>query len=251
MKKALIGLLGAGLVVGLIAVLLVIAAAPSIVRQFKKSMLPKDMPELHPCVVNLQFGGTSTSLAGAIVTLHPEDETFEEWGTFSGTTDAKGKVVIKTEHNRKKYPGVFAGKYKVTVVKAVLPGISTDNPMNSHVEKRYAVKATTPLEINVPETGTHELFVHKANFSNPDDLPENIRTQVEEIERETHRPCSLTFHYREKPVPGLFLKLEPLQGGSQRDEEPLDRFSRVQREYIAFTNDEGVGKFVTDRKSVV
>ena len=113
---------------------------------------PAGMPELHP--VALTFTQDGTPLAGATVRLVPQD-TSNTWYS-GGHTDERGIAVIQTD---RKYPGVPAGTYKVTVSKLEMPApASADlSPLDAPpggstydlVPSEYAHPDKTPLQLTV------------------------------------------------------------------------------------------------------
>ena len=229
MLKTLIGFISVLLLVVLIGI-----SSPYIIRQVQKSMRPQGMPELHPCTICLNG---LEALEGVVVTLHPEDETSNDWGILSGQTNSDNKVVIKTDYKGKKYPGVFPGKYRVTVTKTITSDVNEDNPLNSYIEKRYAFKSTTPLEITVPAPGknTYELFVTLSRLETPSRTDETTRAELEKMVNEEFRSCRMTFLHEGNPVPGLLVKLQ-----STKNLTGNTRGNIYRKEFIGYTNDEGV-----------
>jgi len=229
MLKTLIGFISVLFIVVLIGI-----SSPYIIRQVQKSMRPQGMPELHPCTICLN--GLET-LEGVVVTLYPEDETSNDWGTLSGQTKSDNKVVIKTDYKGKKYSGVFPGKYRVTVTKTITSDIDEYNPLNSYIEKRYAFKSTTPLEITVPSENPYELSITLSRFETPSKADETTQAELEKMVNEEFRSCRMIFLHEENPVPGLLVKLQ-----STKNLTGNTRGNIYRKEFIGYTNDEGVTK---------
>jgi len=131
--------------------------------------LPPGMPPPVPCeIIVIQ---EDKPLEGAVVRLHPVDDSNSSW-TAMGRTDASGKAVIYTLDQ---YKGAVPGKYKVIVSKTETedPGPPVPSaeaqgrgrPLGSFylVEEQYGTASTTTLEIEVAKgTPTHTVDVGKA-----------------------------------------------------------------------------------------
>lgn len=120
------------------------------------------MPELHP--VTLAILQADKPLAEASVRLIPEDSA-SPWYS-GGTTDNRGIAIVQTG---RKYQGVPAGSYKVTVSKIEMPTPASsemsplDGPRGSEqpaydlVAAEYTNPNQTPLQITVAAgDNTHE-----------------------------------------------------------------------------------------------
>ena len=135
---------------------------------------PPGLPPLHP--VTLTFLLEDQPLDNALVILYPENEAFANW-TVGSYTDTSGKAIIVT-HGQ--FRGAPAGKFKVCVSKNALPdprkrengkvvfdlGSETKMPASiNHVDPKFGKRETTPLEIEIPATGSKAtnltLQVHK------------------------------------------------------------------------------------------
>lgn len=119
---------------------------------------PAGMPELHPVTLTLTQAGTP--LADATVRLVPQDAS-NTWYS-GGHTDERGVAVIQTD---RKYAGVPAGSYKVTVSKLEMPAPAAadlsplDAPPGGStydlVPSEYGHPDKTPLQITVA-TGSNQ-----------------------------------------------------------------------------------------------
>lgn len=126
--------------------------------------LPDDLPKLHPLTVTVVQEGQA--LPDANIALYPADHSFSRWGQ-TDMTDASGTVKFKTNN---RYPGVPAGRYKVTVRKIMRdpnPYVrhASDHPDSPGLRQFYQAEKTlktyalvdpvfenfdtTPLEIEV------------------------------------------------------------------------------------------------------
>ncbi len=83
---------------------------------------PEGMPDLYPATITVTQDGSP--LAGAAVTLFPQDAALTRWPT-GGTTDNSGVVTL---HTYSTYPGAPAGTFKVTVSKTNTEG----DPVPTH-----------------------------------------------------------------------------------------------------------------------
>ena len=132
---------------------------------------PADLPPLYKTTITITQEGAP--LAGALVALYSEDQTFK-WGV-AGITDAAGKAEIKT-HGQ--FSGVPLGSYKVVVTKSEPDG-GSDVPMTrpdnaegakiqvqraktirlyNLLEKQYMNVATTPLTITIEKRRNNKVF---------------------------------------------------------------------------------------------
>jgi len=87
---------------------------------------PDEMPPIVPCVVAVCFGGQA--IEDVAVLFQPKN-TADQWSA-GGTTDAKGKAVMKTGGY---YSGVVPGEYAVSFRK--VDNVELDRhgmPMRSH-----------------------------------------------------------------------------------------------------------------------
>lgn len=114
--------------------------------------VPKDMPKLYSCTLEITQG--NQPLEGATVALYHQDSSLQKW-TAGGLTDKSGKVVLKTQG---RYDGVVDGNFKVTVIKTeVEPGVllnaETEEAIPGKtwnlVEPRFGNVASTPLTLSV------------------------------------------------------------------------------------------------------
>jgi hypothetical protein len=112
---------------------------------------PKDLPLLVPCTLTITQDGKP--LAEATVILEPADEATGQGYMGAGTTNAGGVSKITTSG----FPGVRAGKFKVTVIKGESP---SSEEMWSFVEAQYTSGATTPhvLEVTGKEKHVMQTF---------------------------------------------------------------------------------------------
>ena len=116
---------------------------------------PKDLPELVPCRLTLMMDGKPLDNALLLFYRTDKAEMEKEW-VSSAVTDANGMGQPKVIG---KFPGLVAGAYKVTVRKVWMeprndlpPDIQDSLPDALEVDlvdKKYADKNTTPLEIVV------------------------------------------------------------------------------------------------------
>lgn len=136
---------------------------------------PDGMPELYP--VKLTFTQEGKPLVGASVLLVPESEELRRWGC-GGLTDASGVIHLRTYG---KYDGIAVGKYKITVSliysdaeeelkkhasdSPEYRALSTKNPPNQYIPKKYVDKKTTPFEIEVVAGKNAKTF----------DIPEKVK----------------------------------------------------------------------------
>ena len=132
---------------------------------------PQGMPKLYPCAINITQ--EDEPLAGAIVKLYPQGDTFH-W-TVTGKTDETGTAVIYTDGY---FKGAPAGEYKITVDKCetVSPPLPVVLPTNTValeklynwqeaetknyclVEPVYGKTDSTPLSISVDKKKTEASF---------------------------------------------------------------------------------------------
>lgn len=138
---------------------------------------PKDLPKLYP--ITLQFTQGGAPCASASVSLISLDG--GKW-VIGGSTDASGNLQPKT-HGQ--YPGVPAGKYRITVRKTEQEEPKSNSagsdPMASMmtpvvdsynlIDTQYASRKDSPLEI---EVGTGK------NTYEPFDLGEPIRVRMKQ-----------------------------------------------------------------------
>jgi hypothetical protein len=104
--------------------------------------LPKGMPPLYPCT--LTFTQEGAPLADASIALIPVDAVLP-W-TFAGQTNAAGQVTL---YAHGQYPGVPAGKWKVTVTKLQTAEKNGLAWSVSLVELSYNTPAATPLDMEI------------------------------------------------------------------------------------------------------
>ena len=122
---------------------------------------PAGMPELHPVTLTLTQAGAP--LAGATVRLVPQDAS-NTWYS-GGHSDERGVAVIQTD---RKYAGVPAGTYQVTVSKLEMPApASADlSPLDAPpagstydlVPSEYGHPDKTPLQITVAAGENQQAF---------------------------------------------------------------------------------------------
>lgn len=108
---------------------------------------PAGLPELYPTTITITQGGAN--LAGATVTLFPEDTALSRW-PVGGLTDENGKASLVTYG---KYQGAPAGKFKVMVNKTVSEGDPIPEAPAQHAspEERAAYDRAI-------KTGSFEVF---------------------------------------------------------------------------------------------
>jgi hypothetical protein len=105
------------------------------------------MPALHPCSVEVTFGGQI--IEGVVASLTPEDGS--KWGA-SGSTDKTGTAVMSTSYG---FKGVPIGKYTVAFVRIIQNPDFNDNdpksmPFCSLIPAKYGEgKSKETLEITV------------------------------------------------------------------------------------------------------
>ena len=115
---------------------------------------PGDLPQLFPCVISVMQGGKP--LAEALVEFHAESEQKYRPSAFA---DVEGNAVMRTYG----FPGVPAGKYKITISKTIEDDFvyrtgDTDEQIivssNTYktVEDLYSSVETTPHEIEITST---------------------------------------------------------------------------------------------------
>lgn len=108
---------------------------------------PEGLPELYPATITVTQDGSP--LAGAAVTLLPQDAALARWPA-GGTTDSSGVVTL---HTYSTYPGAPAGTFKVTVSKTTTEG----EPRPTHPGAD-----ATPAELSAYDramkTGNFEVF---------------------------------------------------------------------------------------------
>lgn len=115
---------------------------------------PDGMPNLQPLALTVTQQGAP--LEGASVQLIATDPANSRWAS-GGTTDAEGKVVLKTLGQ---YEGVVPGTYKVTFYKMATEGNAAapavDSPSSGGsteaflvIDPKYQTETTTPVEIAV------------------------------------------------------------------------------------------------------
>lgn len=125
--------------------------------------LPEGIPKLTPAVLTITQDGAP--LEGAVVSLIPMDPGNSRWNA-GGVTGKDGKAKIRTHAQ---YDGVAAGKYRVTVVKTFVeplpPGLTEAQrrsykgpPPVEYVNKKYADRLKTPLEVEVGDSPLSESF---------------------------------------------------------------------------------------------
>ena len=122
---------------------------------------PADMPTLYP--VSLKFTQEGQPCAGAFVILVPQDDS--KWST-GGLTDADGVALLKTQG---KYPGIAAGKYKITAFKRET---GSDGRSYNLINPDYVGAAKT--------TFTLEVTAGKNQFE-PFDLGKPVRELVVDV----------------------------------------------------------------------
>ncbi len=121
---------------------------------------PEGLPVLHPATVTVHQGGAP--LVGASVQLVAADPALSKW-VSGGSTNENGEAVVMTHG---KYPGVPAGKFKVTVNKTQTegdasgndPGVSNEVKMFDLVSAKYRAVTTTPIEVEI-SAGDNKLDV--------------------------------------------------------------------------------------------
>jgi len=87
---------------------------------------PDGMPPIVPCVVEVRFGGQA--IEDVTILFQPKNTT-DQWSA-GGTTDAKGKAVMKTGGY---YSGVVPGEYAVSFRKVDHVELDRQGmPMRSH-----------------------------------------------------------------------------------------------------------------------
>lgn len=108
---------------------------------------PQGLPELYPASITITQGGEN--LAGATVSLFPEDTAISRW-PVGGVTDESGKARLVTYG---KFEGAPAGKFKVMVNKTVSEGDPMPDPPGpkASAEERAAYDRAI-------KTGSYEVF---------------------------------------------------------------------------------------------
>lgn len=109
--------------------------------------LPEGMPELYPTTITITQDGEK--LAGATVSLFPEDPALTRW-PVGGITDDNGTATLVTYG---KYQGAPAGKYKVMVNKTVSEGDPIPEP-----PAQDASPAERAAYDRAIKTGSYEIF---------------------------------------------------------------------------------------------
>ena len=131
------------------------------------------MPNLYP--VTLKFTQEGTPCVEALVSLTPESD--GQWAV-GGITDSGGNIVLHT-HGR--YPGVPAGKYKITVIKTETEltgppptemGQSQASTTYNLIDPAYSAPSTSTL--------TLEVVAGKNSFP-PFDLGKKVREVVPQL----------------------------------------------------------------------
>jgi len=127
-----------------------------------KQLKPDGFPPLHPVSVLITQDGKP--LEGAMVVLHPKDDTPKKWGII-GETDSNGKAIFVTHG---KFYGAPEGEYIVTVGKEELVDIASrgENAVTDSytlVEQQYTDKGESPLRLQIQKRGKNyvELDVGK------------------------------------------------------------------------------------------
>lgn len=133
MPKSVVIILG--VVVSLISVFLILVSVSSIRKSLKEGPRPTGMPRSYRCTINVIQG--DQPLEGATVTLHPEDNDLNKWGTITGTTDAKGNADINIV-GASTYQGAFKGQYKVTITKYERQTLGGDIEFISFVPSEFS-----------------------------------------------------------------------------------------------------------------
>jgi len=115
---------------------------------------PDDLPqvELYPFSGIVNVNGKPAK--GAMITLHPSEDSKLGVVTPHGIADEKGLFILTTHSTA---DGAPSGKYKVTVSWAdvINPGASDPEPGPEKLPRRYQNKDTSGLEINI-EPGMSE-----------------------------------------------------------------------------------------------
>ena len=121
---------------------------------------PGDLPQLFPCVVSVTQGGKP--LEEALVEFHAESEQKYRPSAFAG---AEGDAVMRTYG----FPGVPAGKYKITISKTIEDDfvyrtgdadeqIIVSSKTYKTVEDLYSNVETTPHAIEITPTSKRTLI---------------------------------------------------------------------------------------------
>jgi len=130
---------------------------------------PEGLPDLYP--VTLKFVQEGAPCADASIILVPQDG--NRW-TTGGITDANGVAVFRT-HGQ--YPGVPAGKYKVTASKVESELIGPP-PKDSMMAPPQKVKSYYLIDPEYSDSGKSPLLIEvvagKNNFE-PLDLGKKVR----------------------------------------------------------------------------
>ena len=119
---------------------------------------PAGMPPLHPTTLKFTQGGVP--LAGATVTLSPQDAANTQWSS-GGATDSNGVLNVQTQG----FNGVPEGNFKIVVTKTEIEGTSAtvessdlggapaaagSSSKSFHlVDKKYRSVGTTDLTLEV------------------------------------------------------------------------------------------------------
>lgn len=138
---------------------------------------PEGMPELHPVTITLTQAGTP--LADATVRLVPQDAN-NTWYS-GGHTDEQGVAVIQTD---RKYAGVPAGSYKVTVSKIEMPA--------------PAAADLSPLDAP-PGGATYDLV--PSEYSHPDKTPLQLTVSAGENQQEFDLGAAVRIEKQGPPAP--------------------------------------------------
>ncbi|NLZ03172.1 MAG: carboxypeptidase regulatory-like domain-containing protein [Pirellulaceae bacterium] len=108
---------------------------------------PEGFPTLYPATITITQDGAN--LAGATVSLFPEDSTLSRW-PVGGMTDENGMARLITYG---KFEGAPAGKFKVMVNKTVSEG----DPI-PEVPGQYASAEERAAYDRAIKTGSYEVF---------------------------------------------------------------------------------------------
>lgn len=115
---------------------------------------PADLPTLYPTTITVVYDD-GTPVADATVALRPAGGGNTQWNV-TGTTDAQGKLVCKTNGN---WDGAPAGSYEAMVMKEVVEmeepteagGSGAIKSRTNCVDTKFANPKTSGLTVEVKE----------------------------------------------------------------------------------------------------
>lgn len=126
---------------------------------------PKDLPKLYSCTLTFNYEN-GEPITDALISVYSSDPAMK-W-MAGGRTDSRGKVKLMTSGQ---YPGIPEGKFNVIIAKteSIRDGKKMEESdtmtaeetsgviqVYTFVEKKYAERKSTPLELTIVSSGKND-----------------------------------------------------------------------------------------------